>query len=343
MSLTTPPAARPRPEVLALLAEVKDRPDDDAPRLLLADWLEKHDDPRGEFVRLQVTRARLSPRDPRRAVLEQREQELLGRFRDIWLGPLRTLLVPCKFERGLVHIAVHAAGLLAARGAEAGPSEAFAWIDGLTCIAALSAASVETLAASSSLLQLNELHLNAARLGPRGAARLAGLPTLARLTALYLWWGEIGPAGATALAASPHLSNLRTLHLPGHRIGPDGAAALARSPHLTRLTVLRLSHNDLGPDGAAALADSPVLAEVADLSLGENRIGTEGAKALADSPYLTRLSALHLNDATIGPAGAAALRARFGFKLHLSCGPRSRPTEPADPRWWKALPVFSGL
>src|SRR5690242_12437796 len=36
----------------AFLHALLDRPEDDAPRLVYADWLEEHGDPRGEFIRL---------------------------------------------------------------------------------------------------------------------------------------------------------------------------------------------------------------------------------------------------------------------------------------------------
>ena len=58
MSLIAPPyGPRPRPEVLAFLAEIKDRPEDDAPRLLLADWLRNMAIRAANCIRLQVTRA----------------------------------------------------------------------------------------------------------------------------------------------------------------------------------------------------------------------------------------------------------------------------------------------
>ena len=54
-------ADAPRPELLALLAAIKSEPDDDTPKLALADWLQEQDYPadraRGEFLRT----ARLRP------------------------------------------------------------------------------------------------------------------------------------------------------------------------------------------------------------------------------------------------------------------------------------------
>lgn len=222
--------------------------------------------------------ARLAPWDSRRSPIERREQELLNQFGADWLGPLAKLPEPCRFERGLVRIAVHAPAQLCLFAPDSAHTESFAWIDGVTSIGAPSAGAVEKVASSSLLSHVNAFCLNALRLGPQGAARLAALPALVRLAILYLWRGGVGPEGAAALASSPHLRNLRILRLNGHHIGPTGAAALAASPYLTRLAVLQLSHNDLGPEGAAALAASPVLASVAELNLNVNGIGTQGAR-----------------------------------------------------------------
>src|SRR5438874_1642322 len=40
------------------LQAIIESPDDDDHRLIFADWLEERDDPRGEFIRVQVERAR---------------------------------------------------------------------------------------------------------------------------------------------------------------------------------------------------------------------------------------------------------------------------------------------
>jgi uncharacterized protein (TIGR02996 family) len=71
----------PRPEVLSLLGAVKDRPEDDAPRLRLADWLAGQgaaaDVARAEFVRLQCRSAGLPTADPRRTDLLRVRSEVL--------------------------------------------------------------------------------------------------------------------------------------------------------------------------------------------------------------------------------------------------------------------------
>ena len=56
----------------AFLHDILAHPDDDAPRLIYADWLDEHNDPRGEFIRTQCALAQLSEEDPRRWPLKQR-------------------------------------------------------------------------------------------------------------------------------------------------------------------------------------------------------------------------------------------------------------------------------
>ena len=53
------PATTSQPELLAMLRNIKDDPEEDAPRLALADWLQERGDPRGEFIRAQVEATRL--------------------------------------------------------------------------------------------------------------------------------------------------------------------------------------------------------------------------------------------------------------------------------------------
>jgi uncharacterized protein (TIGR02996 family) len=87
------------PAEAQLLQMVRDRPDDDAPRRVYADWLAQRDDPRGELIAVQCERASLPHDDPRHASLLQRENELLSQHAARWLGPLAGI-VPADFERG---------------------------------------------------------------------------------------------------------------------------------------------------------------------------------------------------------------------------------------------------
>src|SRR5947209_2024989 len=86
------------------LADIRDNPDDDAVRLVFADWLEDHGDPeRAEFIRLQVRLAQMPEHDPARFELEERAQDLLAEHQARWLGhlPKWARAVELSFRRGL--------------------------------------------------------------------------------------------------------------------------------------------------------------------------------------------------------------------------------------------------
>ena len=61
------------------LQAIRDDPADDDLRLVFADWLDEHDDPRGEVMRLEVTLSRLAPDDPERDRLGEHSGELQRR------------------------------------------------------------------------------------------------------------------------------------------------------------------------------------------------------------------------------------------------------------------------
>src|SRR5262245_7712488 len=72
----------------ALLRDARANPENDAPRLILADWLDEHGEhDRAEFIRLQCAASALPPWDWRRLQAEVRAQFLLGRHQKTWAGP----------------------------------------------------------------------------------------------------------------------------------------------------------------------------------------------------------------------------------------------------------------
>lgn len=92
-------------EEAALLRAIRDTPDDDLPRLALADWLDENDSPeRAEFLRVQVELARLPHDSARRSELEDREHALLAENEEHWLGDLAAAdgLHEWEFERGFL-------------------------------------------------------------------------------------------------------------------------------------------------------------------------------------------------------------------------------------------------
>lgn len=88
----------------ALLSAVRDRPDDDTPRLAYADWLDDGGDAaRAEFVRVQVALARLPDAHPDRPALEDREHDLLAAHEPAWLGVPADAVFEWEWERGFLN------------------------------------------------------------------------------------------------------------------------------------------------------------------------------------------------------------------------------------------------
>ncbi|QGJ70580.1 Hypothetical protein PBC10988_22770 [Planctomycetales bacterium 10988] len=78
-----------------LLSPIRENPDDDAPRLILADWLEEHPYPAysawGEFIRLQCASAKLENPSPE---ILRRENDLLNEFQSVWFPCPLQILAP---------------------------------------------------------------------------------------------------------------------------------------------------------------------------------------------------------------------------------------------------------
>src|SRR5439155_17436977 len=95
----------PRPEVRVFLEDIRQHPDDEAPRLILADWLDDYGDEtdrgRAELIRVQCALARPG-RSP--SPLRLREHELLLRHAEDWLGPLARMVEDYCFDRGMLRL-----------------------------------------------------------------------------------------------------------------------------------------------------------------------------------------------------------------------------------------------
>jgi uncharacterized protein (TIGR02996 family) len=236
----------------AFLRAVIENRDDDAPRLVYADWLEEGGDAeRAAFIRLQVEAAGLPEGDGRRSDLEERALYLLVRHLDDWLGPLRTLATNWIFQRGFVERVTVLHEVFLERADEllaAAPVRS-------VFFRRVRLPLVGRLAAAPQLARLEEVNLWHDHLSERSAELLAASPHLGRLASLNLGSNRVRDRGARALAASPNLGGLRRLDLSDNRVGTAGALALAASPHLPALEVLDLRDNPIEPAGARALRE----------------------------------------------------------------------------------------
>src|SRR2546430_1797470 len=86
----------PLPELLAFLATVKDQPEDNVPRFILADWLAEQGDPRGELIRLSVEATRREIEYEEFDTSEEQDEntrlwQALQEEEERWLRPLEAL------------------------------------------------------------------------------------------------------------------------------------------------------------------------------------------------------------------------------------------------------------
>jgi uncharacterized protein (TIGR02996 family) len=335
--------------VLAFLADVKEHPDEDGPRLIFADWLEENgdslDQARAELIRSQVEYARLPADSPSRAEHGRRHRALQQKYTDAWIGPLAAW-GSWLHQRGLLWGTLPAENIHSRSLAALAPTEAWAWVEQLYIDGARDS-DVARLGPNPLPASVNGLGFPRGVLGPAGAQALARLPLARRLDKLDLSDNEIGDEGLRVLVDPPVLEKLRVLELcragleemagfylgagsglprverislGGNRLGDEGVAALSQLSHLPGLHVLDLTSNQVGDRGAVWLSRSAGLARLRELNLSDNQVGPAGARALAESPHLDGLAALVLWGNPVGPEGAEALRRRFGARAHVSGG-----------------------
>jgi uncharacterized protein (TIGR02996 family) len=329
----------------AFLADIIEHPDDDAPRLIYADWLDEQGrSERAEFIRVQCARAAHSED----AALLRREQELLDEHGDAWRPEAPAWLRDnCEFHRGFVTVVSgcsvgdwmrHGRDLVRQFPIEEVRFRADEpWEDphANACAAALAASpslarlrclilayvhlssdGVRRLVTSPYLTRLTELSLAGNGLRTRLVEPLASSEYLPGLTDLDLRDNEIGDIGARILAATTRLTRLRSLQLVNTRLRDAGLAALASGPW-PDLAHLYLGHNSITDTGVRALVQSPLLAGLRTLDLRSNRIFGEGAHALAAAPGAANLTLLDLVGNPIEPAVISALRRRFGSAVRF--------------------------
>jgi uncharacterized protein (TIGR02996 family) len=234
----------------AFLQTIIERPDEDLPRLVFADWLEEHGDlPRAEFIRLQCQGAAM-PAGAARYEVEERARAIRWEHEQKWLGPLRGRARWWCFHRGFLE--------------ECG-FNSFHFVRGAASL-------------------FDQGPVRRVSLGGMGGriGRLLELPELVRITHLDLFGDRIGDEGASLLAISSRWRLLSVLHLGFNNITNAGVRALAESSHFPRLTTLDLRNNPVGDDGARALLASSHLPQLKAVCLDGVGLSPEIARRLRE-------------------------------------------------------------
>jgi uncharacterized protein (TIGR02996 family) len=305
-------------------------PEDDAPRLIYADWLDEHGQPeRAEFVRLQCAMDRIPPKTGRWRPLHDRAMRLEHDWRYTWAAPILDKTWTAEFRRGFVdrvrltvdQFLQFANQLLALEPVtvwEFAPSDflvrgpdfsrvaddpAFGRVRGLACGQYSPEELVTAVAESQYLSGLRSLSVSYRYPSAKALAALfAATPNLSELSA------EDAPLtnlrDVWRRGASPRL---RRLELVRCRLTDQGVKQLAASPALERLEALRLDANDLSARAAEAIASSDYLHGLRELSFAGTTLADYGVVALAQSPVLRNLRVLNLTGCYVDNMGAQAL------------------------------------
>ncbi|MBX3159414.1 MAG: TIGR02996 domain-containing protein [Deltaproteobacteria bacterium] len=269
-------------------------PDDDAPRLVYADWLMARPEPelaaRGELIVVQCALETMQdPAEHNR--LKARDFELVERFGNRWAAQTGIGVVRNNFYRS-------PCGVELRRG----------FIEAATAL-------TDDFAGFASRLFTREPVRELTLIGE--SAHIARVPTslfVARLRALAIREAHGSVAHLAALASSPHVAGLERLDLSAsyRALRDEPIAALARAGSMPRLRELVLAKGHIGPAGAHALAAAPLTTNLTRLVLDGNPIDDDGALAFVDSPHLAQLRELSLVDVMLGQDVRARLARRFG-------------------------------
>jgi uncharacterized protein (TIGR02996 family) len=272
-------------EEAALLAAIVAAPEDDGPRLVLADWLQQRGDPWGELI---VLDCELERRDD--AALAARYNELYeARFPDP--GLFRT------FERGFF-TEVQGSDFTRAVGPE------YALLHTATLVDA-TFERLHALAAWPPLARVATLKLEAMDdVADLGEAVPPIVAAAQQLRTLELMAMDVSRADIDAMFAYPHARELRGLGImSNHSLA--GELFDVAWPALTRLDLGACSLMGSDIDG---LFETDALVGLRELELSFNSLGDGGAEAVARYPF-AQLATLELQGSEVSAAGVATLAA----------------------------------
>jgi uncharacterized protein (TIGR02996 family) len=266
----------------AFLEAIIENPDDDAPRLIFADWLDEHgQSDRGEFIRLQIRLAQTPEYD-------RFYQEIYhGRRLEFYGGPFESTLPTLP--------------------------EGFHWPPLVTFRRGF-ACGVQTIGVAPFLQHASELftlapfqHLEIDGRDEGFAEqipRLADSPWLSRLRSLEIKLAHLGAKPIKRLCESPYLESLDCLALTFDGINRSAVEAFVHSSLFPRLREVNLGYTNygapVGPAFALTLSSLDKPCRLQKLILESNRFGPHDAELLAASPSLASLTHLNLNRCSHG-------------------------------------------
>lgn len=293
----------------ALLAAVVADPDDEAARLVYADWLAEQGDVRGELIRVQCELERSDLAPERREALRARQREILGSAGKGMTAAVESYAERASIVRGLIEgvvihvvkLAKYGRELLAAHPIRvlhvvvANPAE-LARVAKLTFFARIPELVIEA-------RKTPRIHMSRVALKP---STLATSPILANVKTLALEYLDDDTAEWAQFfrtLVAPKLECLELMH-PG--FAPDALASLAVRPRSLTIDFPAFARSTANGDAIVdAIGSLQGLAEakLASWSCGDRTIA-RCASALLSSPAFTSLS---LYNSSVGASTLAAI------------------------------------
>ncbi len=253
-------------DIESFIAEIIANPDDDAARLIFADYLEEQGDPRAEMIRLQFEMADLSRWDPKRPKLRKRELALLKEYGGFGKTP----------------IGVRPLG---SRGG---------FLDAVEVTVARFLRLHEQIFAQAPIREIL-LRSKSTRFG-----KLATCESMNRVRRLTLKGTQATDIQLVELLQSPSVAKLRGLEIRqtghGHRL----AEGIATSPNLAGLRELRL--NGLPSSMVQLLADSSTIQGLEHLSVGLWADSDTDVSSLAGSENFWNLTSVAFAGSVTAPS-----------------------------------------
>jgi uncharacterized protein (TIGR02996 family) len=277
-----------------LLAAVLNDPTNDEPRKVYADELSTENDPRGEFILIDIALGGpLSIR--KRALLSARRAELLTANRKTWWGTANV-----RTRHGFAEALSGRFKQIAAKLFDSDPIvEIGVGID--------DDAEIDKLVAAKWFPRVRRLIIHGP-IGDDGFGTLVGARQTAYLQSLNVTANEIGADGMSNLEPTA-LPSLTTLVLSGNPIGDEGLEALAAWKRLPAVEALYLSECEISGDGIATLLGGAPLAKLEKLTLSNNsELGDDiGAVLTKHASKLPALRHLELKNSDLGTASVKGL------------------------------------
>lgn len=262
------------------LEAIRAEPESMAIRLIYADWLEEHDDPRGAFIRTQCELETLRPGDPTQVALEVESDAILDAYRSEWRKTLPVRHGEIGFRRG--------------------------FIESITVPEPVFTTNAGQYRKAEPLREVG-LHFHSYFQEPRQAFDASLLDGLAGVR----WFGDYTRDDLRRLTESPpnSLSSLGLLR----RFEPE---LLGQSPLTPRLKRLALSPPEDPNNTTPGLFRSRMLGQLEELSLHNVTRNEEVASLLAGAAALPSLRALALNNCAF-PDDAGSFHGQPGWE-HLT-------------------------